>query len=164
MAALPELSFARKLSGAAITTLDLMVARVALGRITPGDVLARNHAVQAKMDGAGPAPDEATIALHCNRVAFLVSRMARRVPWRSDCLVQALAGQRALKRAGIASQIVVGTARGADGAFEAHAWLVEQDRIVLGGDIGRFAPVLADPQGQEQPGAGPCPISSERAQ
>jgi len=145
MAASADLSLPHKLSGAVIAALDLMVARFALGRITPSDVLERNRAVQAELAGARQPLADAAVARHCERVAFFIARMAQRVPWRSDCLVQALAGQRALQRAGIVSRIVVGTSRGVDGSFEAHAWLIEGDRIVLGGDIARFSPVLDDP-------------------
>jgi len=67
------------------------------------------------------------IARRCDEAAFFISRMAARVPWRSDC---------------IPSEIVVGAAKAANGQFNAHAWLRHGDRIVLGGDISRFQPLL----------------------
>ncbi|MET4131835.1 hypothetical protein ABIE62_000951 [Porphyrobacter sp. MBR-155] len=84
----------------------------------------------------------AEIVRRCDEAAFFISRMAARVPWRSDCLVQALAGQRWLARLSIPSEIVVGTAKLANGQFDAHAWLRHGDRVVLGGDISRFQPLL----------------------
>lgn len=119
--------------------IDLAVARVELSRIRPRGVLERNRKA-AMLPSARRAPGQ--LARSCDEAAFIISRMAARVPWRSDCLVQALAGQRWLARQGIASEIVVGTAKGADGTFDAHAWLRQGDRIVLGGDISRFQPLL----------------------
>ena len=119
--------------------IDLAVARAELSRISPRGVQERNRAATG-LPLARFAPGE--LARRCDEAAFIISRVAARVPWRSDCLVQALAGQRWLARQGIASEIVVGTAKGADGTFDAHAWLRQGDRIVLGGDISRFQPLL----------------------
>jgi Transglutaminase-like superfamily len=117
---------------------ELALARWALHRIGPAGVQLRN--AEAMRD----ARPEATprLARHCDSIAFIIPRMARRVPWRADCLVQALAGQNWLRAAGIGSEIVVGTARSADGAFEAHAWLQHGETVILGGDIARFRPLL----------------------
>jgi len=72
------------------------------------------------------------------RVAYAVPVMALRVPWRADCLVQALAAKRWLAREGIASQIALGAAHDSDGGFLAHAWLRAGERIVTGGDVARY--------------------------
>lgn len=73
-----------------------------------------------------------------DRVAYAVPVMALRVPWRADCLVQALAAKRWLAGEGIASQIALGTALDDDGGFLAHAWLRVGNRIVTGGDVTRY--------------------------
>ncbi len=120
----------------------LAAGRIALRRLKPLDVLARNREIIAQAAQASPplaAPDAAS---KCDEIAFFINRMAARVPWRADCLVQALAGQRWLAQAGIASEIVVGTARREDGSFASHAWLRQQGRIVLGGDISTFRPMV----------------------
>ncbi len=121
----------------------LALARWALHRIGPTGVQQRNaEAVTFARAGAGLRAAE-----HCSRVAFFIPRIAQRVPWRSDCLVQALAGQSWLRAEGICSEIVVGTARSTDGTFEAHAWLRHGNDVILGGDIARFEPLLApDPE------------------
>lgn len=116
----------------------LALARAALHRIGPTGVVDRN-ARAARMARAIPP---AVVREQCDRVAFFILRIARRVPWRSDCLVQALAGQQWLQAEGIASEIVVGTAKAPGGSFESHAWLRHHERILLGGDISRFAPLL----------------------
>jgi hypothetical protein len=128
-----------KLIAAALRGLwEIALARHALYRIGPTGVQQRN-AEAARCDSSVP---EAKANRHCHSVSFIIPRIARRVPWRADCLVQALAGQRWLTANGIASEIVVGTARSNDGHFEAHAWLRRGEQVILGGDIARFAPLL----------------------
>lgn len=117
---------------------EITLARHALHRIGPTGVQQRN-AKAARC--ARLRPDEVTDRA-CERVSFVIPRISQRVPWRADCLVQALAGQRWLQSEGIASEIVVGTARDSDGGFDAHAWLRRGERVILGGDISRFAPLL----------------------
>jgi hypothetical protein len=117
---------------------EIALARRALHRIGPTGVQQRN-AEAARCARSRP---QALTDRACERVSFIIPRVARRVPWRADCLVQALAGQRWLRTEGIASEIVVGTARDSDGRFEAHAWLRRGEQVILGGDIARFAPLL----------------------
>ena len=132
------------LTNALRATVGLAVARIELLRIKPQGVIDRNRQVVAKIGKiARQSPNATETGRHCDDAAFFINRMGGRVPWRSDCLVQALAGQRWLARKGIASEIVVGTAKQADGSFESHAWLRHHDRIVLGGDITGYLPLLA---------------------
>ena len=127
-------------------TGELLRGRIALGRIKPNDVLERNRRVAVRLSGSAPRTSSANVARSTAEAAFFINRMAARVPWRADCLVQALAGQNWLAREGIISEIVVGTAKRPDGTFESHAWLRQQGRIVLGGDISTYQPLL-DPDG-----------------
>jgi hypothetical protein len=117
---------------------EIALARRALHRIGPTGVQQRN-AEAAR--GARSRPQAETDRA-CERVRDVIPRVARRVPWRADCLVQALAGQHWLRSEGIASEIVVGTARNSAGSFEAHAWLCRGEQVILGGDISRFTPLL----------------------
>jgi len=82
------------------------------------------------------------------RVAYAVPIMGLRVPWRSDCVVQALAARRWLARGKIASSICIGVRKDEHG-FQAHAWLRVGDRIVTGGDISSYSelPPSRVPQG-----------------
>lgn len=132
----------RLLVGALRALIDLGAARITLTRIKPNEVLDRNRRNAAVLGPGASRIPAAAIAQSCDDTAFFITRMANRVPWRSDCLVQALAGQRWLARAGVPSEIVIGTAKCADGLFEAHAWLRQNKRIVLGGDIARFVLLL----------------------
>jgi hypothetical protein len=75
------------------------------------------------------------------RIVWAVRNSARIVP-RASCLTQALAAQFLLARAGYQSQMRVGVAMDTDGRFVAHAWLVSEGRIVLGGtaqEVQRYA-------------------------
>lgn len=86
------------------------------------------------------APDRISRARSvCRRVA----RLAPRVPWRTSCLVQAVAGCLLLRRRGIAATIRLGVKKG-DGALSAHAWLMVGGQTVLGGDVALEFTPLAD--------------------
>lgn len=85
------------------------------------------------------APSHPVPALE--QITWSVRAAARLVP-RASCLTQALAGQCLLGRYGYAARLQIGASRGDDRAFEAHAWLEHEGRIVLGEvpDHGRFRP------------------------
>jgi hypothetical protein len=70
-----------------------------------------------------------------------VGSASRLVP-RASCLTQALAAQFILAQAGFSSQIRVGVAILEEGKFVAHAWLICEGRVVMGGtaaEIRRYA-------------------------
>ena len=127
---------------ALIAAVDLAAARLALRTIKPADVIARNRRVAASVHSPLPADRVASASA---QAGFIINRVAARMPWRSDCLVQALAGQRWLARAGIASEIVVGATKDEAGVVAAHAWLRTGGQVVLGGDISSYQTLL-DPR------------------
>lgn len=67
-------------------------------------------------------------------VAYKVSRVARRTPWESRCLVQAMVAQRLLRHYGLPSTVYLGVGRGEDGKMDAHAWVRCGERYVCGGE------------------------------
>lgn len=69
------------------------------------------------------------------RVAWAMAVAGRYVPWRSDCLVQALAARAWLAGRGIESRLVLGMPNRKGDRFEAHAWLVCDDITVTGGNV-----------------------------
>ena len=77
-----------------------------------------------------------------DRVAFVIPRVAARLPWRADCLVQAMAAQRWLGRYGIATTLTLGVPKDKMPTFAAHAWLSAGDRIVTGGDVSGYVPLV----------------------
>ena len=111
---------------------ELAVARWRLVASRPADLL--QSSVQAEAGAASAVSSD-----QANRVAFAIGAMGARVPWRSDCLVQALAGQRWLARLGIASDLFVGVKPPAANRLDAHAWLTVGDRVLIGGDVADYA-------------------------
>jgi hypothetical protein len=76
------------------------------------------------------------------RIARDVARVARVVP-RATCLVQALAGEWLIVRAGAPVALQYGVRFGENG-LEAHAWLECGDRVILGAEeAARFSPMRA---------------------
>jgi hypothetical protein len=74
-------------------------------------------------------------------IAWAVRRSARLVPGAS-CLTQALAVQFLLARRGFKSIIKVGVREDA-GKILAHAWLVSEDRVAIGGSMTALAAYTA---------------------
>jgi hypothetical protein len=66
------------------------------------------------------------------KVGWAIQAAAARVPWRSDCLPQAMAAHRWLTRTGHHPQLYVGVAKDADGELIAHAWLRCEELTVTG--------------------------------
>jgi hypothetical protein len=68
----------------------------------------------------------------------------RRLPWRTTCLVRAIAGRVMLAWRGRPSTIVFGVAAADESTVSAHAWLVTADGCVCGGrEAERFRPLAA---------------------
>jgi hypothetical protein len=77
-----------------------------------------------------------------DRIAWAVRTVWRRLPGTS-CLAAALALHRLLSRQGHPSQLTIGVASGKDG-FAAHAWLICDGEILLGGEESAgYTPLLA---------------------
>lgn len=113
---------------------ELALARLALGRRSARDLFCYAQKCTKKRD----CPDAALPA----RVAWAIPRIAARVPWRADCLVQALAARRWLARKSIASNLCIGTRKDRCSGFEAHAWLCVDQRVITGGDIDEFVSLV----------------------
>jgi len=78
-------------------------------------------------------------AARVDRVAHAVNVMSLRFPWRSDCLVRALAARRWLAASGVSSRLHIGARHEEDGTFMAHAWQTVGERLVSGGDPSPYA-------------------------
>ena len=119
---------------ALVSIWELALANRALRRTPPGQLplLCRHN---LRHEGASLSPRQAALL---ERVAYAVPVMGSRVPWRSDCLIQALAARRWLARASVPSDVCIGVRKDEQG-FLAHAWLKVGERIVTGGDISSYA-------------------------
>jgi Transglutaminase-like superfamily len=114
--------------------IELVRARVAFDRLEPRAILARNQQVAAiaRTDPGSVSP--ALVA----RIGYVIPRISARLPWRSDCVIQAMAAQRWLATYGLASEIQIGVERPEGAPFGAHAWLMHNGAVVTGGDIARY--------------------------
>lgn len=87
-------------------------------------------------------PRERSRADSVNQIVWAVKAVSRFVPGAS-CLAQALAAQALLARSNHQSRIEIGVAKEGE-LLAAHAWLVCNERIVLGGpDVTRYVPLVA---------------------
>lgn len=101
----------------------LFRARLSVRRTPLGDLIQRERA-----DGLPslPLPDRPV----SERVGLAVNRVANNLPFDATCLVRSLAIQNVFHSRGLdPGEIKVGV-RMQDGAFEAHAWVVQDGRIV----------------------------------
>lgn len=91
---------------------------------------------------AGELPPEKTLQ-RARAVSRRIVCWAPKMPFRTTCLVRAMAGWLLLKRRGIASTIRFGVAM-EDGKLAAHAWLLLADETLLGGAEATGYQPLAD--------------------
>lgn len=115
-------------------------------------VFARPVAAQCGRSApAGRVPEQ-----HLPRkVARIVRKVARHVPFRAVCLPQAMAAQWMLRRRGVPSRLVFGVRRGtADSGLQYHAWLMVGRECVVGaGEVETYAPLTPlDRAGAKRPG------------
>jgi hypothetical protein len=83
-------------------------------------------------------------SVEIQRVAWAIRVVRRRTPWNSNCLAQALAGQKMLHRRGIASTLFLGVLKEGDSGLAAHAWVCSSDVIVTGGNqLDRYAVIVS---------------------
>ena len=76
------------------------------------------------------------------RVVWAVEVASRHTPGVKTCLAQALATQVLLARRGYPTFVHIGVVRGEQERFEAHAWVVSEGKIVIGGsELGRYTPL-----------------------
>lgn len=81
--------------------------------------------------------------LNVAEVGWMIRRVRRLLPWRSSCLVQAVAARMMLRRRGVPSLLHIGVAR-RDGQWAAHAWLEAGSGLVCGGTEAKsFLPLTA---------------------
>ncbi len=109
--------------------IELGLARLKLNRHCPTS------------DSTDQGPLDRDQSALVDRVAYVIPRVAARMPWRADCLVQALAAEHWLASQGTSSQLILGVPRKKPDEFEAHAWLTAGGRIVTGGDISGYVPL-----------------------
>ena len=96
--------FALRTEAALLVAAAHLLVRFWLGRILPWALRARTPALQRE-------------------IRWAIAETGRRMPWRSVCLPDALAGAMMLARRGYRGNIHLGVGWKGDGAMHAHAWL-----------------------------------------
>lgn len=136
----PELGLSGKFQLASLAGFHLAMARLRLSAFRTSDVQLRNRIAEDHVLGngfAGPARHELVA-----QIAWTVPRVARFLPFRADCLVQAMAAQDWLRENGVSARLTVGIRQGDDYPLESHAWLSIGGEVIVGGEIADFAEVL----------------------
>jgi len=96
--------------------------------------LKRTQATLARLLRPKPAPVTDGDADYARSAARAVSIAARRAPWPTSCLRQALWLESLLRHRGISCETRFGVERpSAGGALRAHAWVVRGGEILIGG-------------------------------
>ena len=95
-------------------------------------LLGKQEAQTAVLEAAGRTAD-------VRRVAVMVRRASKNVPWTSKCLDQALAAKVMLAHRRISTTVYFGVNHDRQGRLAAHAWLRSGNLYVTGGAIrGRY--------------------------
>ena len=66
------------------------------------------------------------------KITHAIMKSYKRTPWKSECLVRAIAAQKMLQRRGIGSILHIGVNKVSLSEFQAHAWLESYDMKVTG--------------------------------
>lgn len=118
---------------------ELVRARVIFARLAAREIPERNRTAKQNADSAARIE-----SAKLDRITYVVPRLSDRLPWRSDCLIQAIAAQNWLSSLGAAGEIQIGVEHPEGGAFGAHAWLLYDGEVITGGDIERYQLLLGD--------------------
>jgi hypothetical protein len=113
----------------AIRTLRLPTARAAVTRL--------EHVGTIRSTGAPARVD---------RIVWAVETAGRTIPGMKNCLVQAVAAEAMLIRAGHPCELRIGAAKNGPNQLIAHAWLESEGRVLIGDfELDRYTPLIASP-------------------
>ena len=79
-----------------------------------------------------PAADTEAQRAAALPIGWAVRTLGRRLPWMSQCLVQAVAATWMLQHRRIPSTLYFGLAKDSDGKLQAHAWVRSGEKILTG--------------------------------
>lgn len=124
---------------ALIAIFRLVRARIKFAYLPIRNLLKQNRKIGEKLRDETEASASEVVFAH--RIAYILPRVAQRMPFRSDCLIQAIAGQDWLAFRGFASEIIIGVKPPDNQWLEAHAWLEFGKIAITGGEIEPYAPI-----------------------
>jgi hypothetical protein len=120
----------------AIAVKELLMARIRHASEPVGKILRELQDERIQLD------DDTRGEVDLLRLSWAIGAAAARVPWRSDCLLQAMAADRWLRRCGMQPEFFVGVAKDPGGQLEAHAWLRCGGAMVTGADDRNFTNLM----------------------
>lgn len=123
---------------AAFSMYDTRHILTDLSCITPR---ASNRAVKAANNGSAPCPGSVDTKL----VGWAIQTASSRVPWRADCLIQAMAAVYWLRRHDLTPEFHLGIAQSERQNLVAHAWVSLRGQTIVGGTSTAtkcFVPIL----------------------
>lgn len=139
------LSRLRRLSGRqrrdlTIAVFELLWARVRFAALPYDRLLSglQSRVPSSRLEARGRCSSGETLA----EIAWAIAAAARRVPWRADCLVQALAADRWLKRLGFVPEFSLGVMKDDHGDLRAHAWIRCESVTVTGDGHDSFSALI----------------------
>jgi hypothetical protein len=96
----------------------------------------------------GTDGESAALNHSVERIVWAVGAVSRYVPG-TTCLMRALAAQRLLGRSGHHATVQIGVRKDEQHGFQAHAWVVCGEQIVIGGpEASHFVPMLTWEEGK----------------
>jgi hypothetical protein len=123
----------------AIAVLELAFARARHATQPVKHIL--DHFEKGRSHLFDEAIDEA-VKVDLVRLSWAISVASAHVPWRSDCLLQAMAAARWMRRINVRSDFFLGVGKDAHGRLTSHAWLRHGDLTITGGDYEEFQVIL----------------------
>jgi hypothetical protein len=122
----------------AIAVKELLIARIRHASQPVGKIL--QELQDERLQSDGDTRGEVDLA----RLSWAISAAAAKLPWRSDCVLQAMAADRWLRQCGMQPKFFVGVAKDAGGNLGAHAWL-QCDGVTVTGANGQNFTCLIEP-------------------
>ncbi len=114
--------------------LEAVVA-LAIARVGVASLRFQRTAVLLRLAPGEPmtAPTPSQVA-QAEPVGWAVRAVAARLPWRSTCLIQALAAKALLQQRGLPGSLCLGVAKDAESeeGIAAHAWVRCGDSVLVG--------------------------------
>lgn len=126
----------------AIAVLELLRARLRLAAVSSAECLA---ALRRPAPSARPGPGQVGSSEAVAEISWAIAAAAGRVPWRADCLVQAMAADRWLRRRALVPEFRLGVRRDERGALRAHAWVRCGETTVTGAGPQDFSILIEPP-------------------
>ena len=118
---------------------ELLLARTRHATQPAGQILS---ALRQRSGQHLPVDCALSADLDLQKVAWALTVVASRVPWRADCLVQTMAAARWLRRYHIQPEFHLGVMKDPVGNLRAHAWLEYRGVTITGGETQSFTTLI----------------------